>query len=69
VLLALGCDDTQTRKGAGMCISAIAQLEFPRRRWFDVIDKLASNVTNENPNFRLASIEALGFICEEVRLD
>ena len=52
-----------------MCISAIAKIEFPRGRWLDVIDKLAANVNNEDTCFRLASIECLGFICEEVPLE
>lgn len=52
-----------------MCISAIAKIEFPQKRWLDVINKLAQNVDNENKCFRLASIESLGFICEEVPLE
>lgn len=52
-----------------MCVAAIAQIEFPRGRWLDVIDKLAANVNNEDKCFRLASIECLGFICEEVSLE
>lgn len=68
-LSALGVDNSQIRKNAAMCVAAIAQIEFPRGRWLDVIDKLAANVNNEDKCFRLASIECLGFICEEVSLE
>jgi importin subunit beta-1 len=41
-------------------------LELPLGKWSNLIPILAHNCFNENINFRVASIETLGYICEEL---
>jgi len=41
-------------------------LEHPLGKWQNLIPALVSNCYNDNQVFRLASIETLGFICEEL---
>jgi importin subunit beta-1 len=54
------------RKTATMVIAVIAAVELPSGNWPDIIPNLVKNSRNENENFRLASIQTLGFICEEL---
>ena len=47
-------------------IASIASIEIPRKEWNDLIVSLCSNSTNENIDIRNASLQTLGFICEEI---
>ena len=44
----------------------ICKIELPLGKWSDIILSLVNNSFNENMNFRLASLETLGYICEEL---
>lgn len=48
-------------------IAAIAAIEIPRGEWTDLIANLCSNSSNENLQIRLASLQTIGFICEELK--
>jgi hypothetical protein len=49
-------------------IAAIAAVDVPLGLWPDMIPVLLSNVTNNpnNPNLKRASLEAIGYVCEEI---
>lgn len=47
-------------------VSAIASIEIPRKEWLDLIPNLSSNSIHDSIEIRHASLETLGFICEEL---
>lgn len=53
---------------AAQLIAAIAAVDVPLGLWPDMIPVLLSNVTNNpnNPNLKRASLEAIGYVCEEI---
>jgi importin subunit beta-1 len=55
-LLVLGSNNADARRGAAMCVSAIASIEIPLREWPEIIDQLASNIDHESLNIRNASL-------------
>uniref|UniRef100_A0A914LJG5 Importin N-terminal domain-containing protein n=1 Tax=Meloidogyne incognita TaxID=6306 RepID=A0A914LJG5_MELIC len=63
--------DTETIRPstAAQCVAAIACIELPLNQWADVIDQLSVNVTRpeSSPMLREASLEALGYICQDAR--
>jgi len=54
-------------KGAAQAVSAIASIEIPRGEWLDIITILTENANGEVPEYKLASLESLGYIFEELR--
>ena len=50
----------------GSAIASIASIEIPRREWLDLIPTLANCSVNDQLEIRCASLETLGFICEEL---
>jgi hypothetical protein len=44
----------------------IASIEIPRGEWVDLITNLSSNAAHDLIDVRHASLETLGFICEEL---
>jgi importin subunit beta-1 len=67
VFASLGTEKSRPSTAA-QCVSRIACIELPRQLWPDVITNLMSNVTNpvSTPHQREASLEALGYICQEI---
>uniref|UniRef100_A0A915Q5Z0 Importin N-terminal domain-containing protein n=1 Tax=Setaria digitata TaxID=48799 RepID=A0A915Q5Z0_9BILA len=53
---------------AAQCVAAIACAEIPSQMWPDVITHLKDSVvaTNNNEILREASLEALGYICQDI---
>lgn len=53
---------------APQCVAYIAIVELPAQQWPGIIQALAANVTNQNstPELKLASLEAIGYICQDV---
>lgn len=54
------------RRQVASAIAAIAAIEVPRGEWLEIIKNLADNSAHENIEIRHASLETLGFICEEL---
>ncbi len=54
------------RKGASQAVAAIAALELPRKEWHEVLTILSTHAQGTNPLFKIASLETLGYICEEL---
>lgn len=47
-------------------ISAIAEIEIPRGEWADLIASLCLNSSNEKLQIRMASLQTIGHICEDL---
>lgn len=69
VLGALASPNKSARKGASQAVSAIAFLELPKKEWTEIIPTLAVNAQSTNHEFKLSSLETLGYICEELPND
>jgi importin subunit beta-1 len=65
---ALGSELKEIRHTGAQAVSKIAGAEIPHKQWPDLVSGLQANVadTNARPGLRQATLEALGFICEEV---
>jgi len=64
----LGSELKEIRHTGAQAVSKIAGAEIPHKQWPDLVSGLQANVadTNARPGLRQATLEALGFICEEV---
>ncbi|CAF4488104.1 unnamed protein product, partial [Rotaria socialis] len=64
---ALGTETTKPSQAA-QCVGYIACAELPRAQWQDLIKRLVDNVTTvgRTDNVREASLEALGYICQDI---
>eukprot|EP00026_Physarum_polycephalum_P002372 Phypoly_transcript_02378.p1 GENE.Phypoly_transcript_02378~~Phypoly_transcript_02378.p1 ORF type:complete len:872 (+),score=134.15 Phypoly_transcript_02378:215-2617(+) len=51
---------------AAQVCSCIAQIELPRNLWPTLIDVLLQNTTSTNGNLKKGTLQALGYICEEI---
>jgi len=69
ILFNLDNEDKDVRRGAGFCVAAIASLEIPQGQWLNIIEVLAQQIQHDSRNIRLASLQTLGFICEELETD
>jgi len=69
VLRTLASPYKSARKGAAQAVSAIACIELPRNEWDEIIDILATNAQREVLEYKLASLETLGYICEELPIN
>lgn len=66
VLGTLASPKKNARKGAAQAVSAIAAIELPKHQWDDIIITLTLNAMGEGIEFKLASLDALGYICDEL---
>lgn len=66
LLEALGSDNEGIVRAAASGISAVWSLEFPKKKWLNVLQTLCMNATNKVLSFRFASLQTLGYICEEL---
>ncbi|CAF0896665.1 unnamed protein product [Didymodactylos carnosus] len=64
---ALGTETSKPSQAA-QCVGYIACADLPRGQWRDLIDRLVANVTTPGKadNLREASLEALGYICQDI---
>jgi len=65
-LNALASQIKNARKAAAQAVSAIAIIEIPRGEWTKIIEILAGNAQGTSVEYKLASLETLGYICEEL---
>jgi importin subunit beta-1 len=69
VLATLNSSDKSIRRAAGFTVAGICKLEIPQNKWPDIIPSLIENSQNENANIKIASIETLGLIMEELPIN
>ena len=66
-LMALGSSNNKVGTVAAQVVSAIAAVELPQGQWLDIIEVLLGFVNNPaNTNLRVATLQAIGFICETI---
>lgn len=66
LLEALGSNEPDIIRAAGLSISTVCVLEIPQQRWLNIFDILCPNCKHEDPNVRQASLLTLGYICEDL---
>lgn len=65
LLSMLGHQDHTIIRAAATCVAAIAVIEIPSKQW-EILSLLSNNAMLDDFNVRLASIQTLGFICEDI---
>lgn len=66
VIQTLAVPHKDVRKSAAQVASKIAQIELPKGQWPDLIQILLKNMEMENDNLKQATLETIGYICEEI---
>ena len=67
VLSTLATKFKEVRAAAGLVIAGICRVDMPlSEKWPALVDSLTQSSYNENVNIRLAAIESLGYVCEEL---
>jgi importin subunit beta-1 len=57
----------QARQASSQAVAKIAAIELPAEQWPELIDQLTANVTaSDNAFLKQATLECLGYICEEI---
>ncbi|XP_078428286.1 ARM repeat superfamily protein [Wolffia australiana] len=57
------------RSTASQVIAKIASIELPHQQWPELIDSLLANVHQPQPHVKQATLDTLGYLCEEVSSD
>lgn len=66
----LGSSVKAARHTAAQAVSAMATIDLPHNQWPELIQGLTTNVTHAPNGFvKQSSLEALGYICEEIDPD
>lgn len=70
LLATLRADDREVRHTAALVTAKVASIELPRKEWPDLVNSLMENMraTPPVPGTRQATLEALGYVCEEMAL-
>ena len=67
ILSTLATNYKEVRAAAGLVIAGICKVDLPlNEKWPGLINSLTQSAYHENLNIRLAAIESLGYICEEL---
>ncbi|CAL1698079.1 unnamed protein product [Somion occarium] len=66
-LMSLGSPVKQIGTVAAQVVQAIAMVELPHNQWPQLIEILLGFVNRENTNLRVATLQAIGFICETIK--
>lgn len=64
----LGSPEREARHTAAQVMANIAHIELPLNQWPDLIQLLLQNMQKDD-NTKQSSLEALGYICEEIESD
>jgi importin subunit beta-1 len=66
IIATLASESQLVRRTIASLISAIAEIEIPRGEWADLIASLCVNSANEQMQIRMASLQTIGHICEDL---
>jgi importin subunit beta-1 len=67
VLTALASQTSRVGAVAAQVLAAIAAIELPNQQWPELVNLLLSFVNNaQNVNLRIATLQAIGYICETI---
>ncbi|KZT37128.1 ARM repeat-containing protein [Sistotremastrum suecicum HHB10207 ss-3] len=68
VLLTLGSASAKIGSVAAQVVSAIAAVELPVNQWHELVEILLGFVNKQdNDNLRIATLQAIGYICEAIK--
>ncbi|KAL2550804.1 importin subunit beta-1 [Forsythia ovata] len=56
----------EARSTASQVIAKVAGIELPQKQWPELIGSLLSNIHQVPPHVKQATLETLGYLCEEV---
>jgi len=67
-LMTLGSAQQKAGTFASQVVAAIAAVELPNGEWQDLIEILLGFVNNQsnNANLKIATLQAIGFVCEQI---
>ena len=69
ILSSLASKHKEIRTSTSSVIASICKIEQPiMKNWPDLINSLVKNCFNEDLNLKLAAIETLGYVCEEINI-
>ena len=63
---ALASQAPAVRAQVAVLIAAIASIEIPRGEWHELITTLCQNAENQEQWVKKASLQTLGYVCEEL---
>eukprot|EP00298_Acanthocystis_sp_HF-20_P016132 c21387_g1_i2.p1 GENE.c21387_g1_i2~~c21387_g1_i2.p1 ORF type:complete len:853 (-),score=331.88 c21387_g1_i2:106-2664(-) len=63
---ALGSHSIQAGKSAAQVVSKIGLIELSTNQWPELIPLLLQNVTSTSSELKIASLETIGYICDEI---
>ncbi|KAF9265156.1 ARM repeat-containing protein [Marasmius fiardii PR-910] len=68
-LMTLGSGNPKAGTFASQVVAAIAAVELPNGEWQDLIEILLGFVNNQNnnTNLKIATLQAIGFVCEQIK--
>jgi hypothetical protein len=66
LLMALASPQIRAGSVSAQVLASVAALEIPRGEWTDLITTLLNNVTMDQPNVKLTSLQTIGYICESI---
>ncbi|KAL0403246.1 UNVERIFIED_CONTAM: Importin subunit beta-1 [Sesamum radiatum] len=66
LLQTLSSSSSDARSTASQVIAKVAGIELPQKQWPELIGSLLSNVHQVPPHVKQATLETLGYLCEEV---
>jgi importin subunit beta-1 len=66
ILATLASPSQLVRTQCASLVAAIATIEIPRGEWTELINNLCTNSNSDVSQIKLASLQTLGFICEEL---
>ena len=67
MLSTLSSDSTDVRHTAAMVVAKVAAIELPHKQWPDLVTSLINNMGSA-AGLKQATLEALGYICEEMAM-
>ena len=62
----LGSPNSKVGQVAAQFTAAIAAIEFPVAQWLNVIEMLLGFMNQGNTQLRVATLQAVGYICESI---
>ncbi|KAL6581565.1 Importin subunit beta-1 [Orobanche minor] len=69
LLQTLSSTASDARSTASQVIAKVAGIELPHKQWPELIPSLLSNIHHVSPHVKQATLETLGYMCEEVKPD
>ncbi|CAA0830895.1 Importin subunit beta-1 [Striga hermonthica] len=69
LLLTLSSAALDARSTTSQVIAKVAGIEMPQKQWPELVATLLSNVQQVSPHLKQATLETLGYVCEEVEPD